>query len=220
MSEKFPRIFHLPFSPGSTQDDKRHPAVPGLFVGMPLIVTEKVDGSNVCLERAQVFARSHEGAPRHPSFDALKALHAGVCYRIPDPLQIFGEWTWATHSIHYTALPHYLLLFGIRDTERNLWLTFDAVQEWAQTLGCAAVPFLEAFTAESDIHLRSVIERHANAPSDLGGEREGVVLRWSREFTNEEFAQATAKWVRPDHVQTNDHWSRQQIVCNQLRQTM
>lgn len=217
MSEKYPRTFHLPFSPGATKDDKRHPDIPGLFVGMPLTLTEKVDGSNVCLEQKQVYARSHQGAPRHPSFDALKAFHASVMPLLPDNMQLFGEWCWARHSIAYGALPHYLLLFGVRDIREQTWLEWEAVERWANILGCATVPLLEQFTAQNDTGFRAVVERHARELSVLGGEREGVVVRWSGRFAQEDFSRATGKWVRAGHIQTDDHWTGQAIVRNRLR---
>src|SRR5579862_5193252 len=98
MSEKYPRIFHLPFSPGGTSDDKVMSDVEALL-GRELVLTEKMDGSNVCLESKQVYGRSHTDAPKHESFSALKALHASTRHLIPPDWQVFGEWLWAMHSI-------------------------------------------------------------------------------------------------------------------------
>src|SRR5262245_55730831 len=109
MSEKYPRTPHLPWSPGGTRDDRRLTDVEPLL-GRELVLTEKMDGSNVCLEREHVFARSHTAEPRHPSFDALKAVHAALRWQIPSHWQLFGEWLWARHSITYDRLPAYLLI--------------------------------------------------------------------------------------------------------------
>lgn len=66
MSAKYPRTPHLPWSPGGTRDDKRLTVLDQLY-GRTLVFTEKLDGSNLCLTADAVYARSHSGAPRHPS---------------------------------------------------------------------------------------------------------------------------------------------------------
>jgi hypothetical protein len=48
-------------------------------------------------------------------------------------------------------------------------------------------------------------------PSELGGEREGIVVRSAGLFHNDDFVENVAKWVRKDHVQTDVHWSRNWI---------
>jgi len=37
------------------------------------------------------------------------------------------------------------------------------------------------------------------------------------EFKDEQFSTSVAKWVRKDHVQSDEHWKNQQIVRNALR---
>ncbi len=103
-SPKYERTFHIPWSPGGTSDDKRMLNVSGLL-NTSIVITEKIDGSNVCMETENCFARTHSGPPDHSSFDAFKQLH-GMCKRkIPPNLQIFGEWCYALHSIPYDRLP-------------------------------------------------------------------------------------------------------------------
>ena len=55
-SEKYPRMAHLPWSPGGTRDDRRLTSVEPLLC-RPLIVSEKLDGSNACFSRDSLFAR-------------------------------------------------------------------------------------------------------------------------------------------------------------------
>ena len=56
MSAKYPRSFHLPWSPGGTSDDKRIADVSTLLA-RELVITEKCDGSNLTYTRRGVFAR-------------------------------------------------------------------------------------------------------------------------------------------------------------------
>ena len=79
MSKKFPRIPHLPWSPGGTRDDRRLTEdYLSNFIGNRIIITEKLDGSNLCMTKDKVFARSHSGSPSHPSFDMAKKMHGEI----------------------------------------------------------------------------------------------------------------------------------------------
>src|SRR5574338_1632221 len=140
-SPKYNRTFHLPWSPGATNDDKIASSVEYLLK-TPIVITEKMDGSNTSLEFEGCFARTHSGPPSHPSFDGLKALHAQIKHDIPSNFQLFGEWCYARHSIEYSALPDYFLLFNIRDTEYNIWSSWEEVEEWSHEIGVPTVPVL------------------------------------------------------------------------------
>lgn len=214
---KYPRTPHLPQSPGGTRDDRRLADLSS-FVGRPLVVTEKLDGSNVCLEAGGCFARSHGHAPAHPSFDALKALHAALRHRIPDGLQIFGEWLFARHSLHYTCLPSYLLIFGARDLKTLRWASWAEVGLWAEELQVPTVPEIASFEAANDRDLDARLDAIAGADpvSRYGGSREGYVVRRADGFSDLDFERAVCKWVRAGHVTTDEHWRSQAIVRNGL----
>jgi RNA ligase len=214
---KYPRTLHLPQSPGGTRDDRRHVSL-ATFVGRPLVITEKLDGSNVCMQASGCFARSHNQAPQHPSFDAFKAMHARVASCIPDRFQVFGEWVYAKHSILYTRLPSYLHTIGIRDTSDRSWLSWDDVGLWSQSLQVPTVPVLATETFDSEQALAKLIhDLGASSASKVGEEREGFVVRWADSFADAEFEHAIGKWVRKGHVQSEEHWSHQQIVRNLLQ---
>ena len=55
------------------------------------------------------------------------------------------------------------------------------------------------------------------SPRWLGGEREGVVLRLARGFPVAEFSNNVCKSVRPGHVQTEEHWTRNWRPCRIAR---
>jgi len=218
MSPKYPRTPHLPYSPGGTSDDRRISSVEA-FLCTPVVLTEKLDGSNVCLEKEACFARSHATAPNHPSFDAFKAFHASVKGQIGDGIQVFGEWVYAKHSISYSDLSAYFLTFGVRDLNKGLWASWEEVELWSETLGVPTVPVLAREPWLNREHkIRDLVETHSEMPSRLGGgPREGIVLRVAGEFKDEQFSTSVAKWVRKDHVQSDEHWKNQQIVRNALR---
>jgi hypothetical protein len=54
------------------------------------------------------------------------------------------------------------------------------------------------------------------AVSQAGGLQEGYVVRLAREFHIEEFELAVGKYVRTNHVTTDQHWMHQQVYPNGL----
>jgi len=56
------------------------------------------------------------------------------------------------------------------------------------------------------------------AKSQLGGDREGYVVRLAGGFHYRAFRRSVAKYVRKGHVQTDDHWKSQAVVANKLRE--
>jgi hypothetical protein len=214
MSAKYPRTLHLPWSPGGTKDDKRMRDVNALL-GMDIVLTEKLDGSNLCMTREEIFARSHSGAPKHPSFDQAKAFHAQIGWKLPSGHSLFGEWCYAVHSIEYT-LPTYFHVFAIRDDVHKWWLRWHEVEDLCKSLGLTHVPVLEKTVARTEKKLQELTERHAHEPSVYGATREGVVVRQAVGWEDGDFPLLTGKWVRANHVQTDDHWKHQEIRKQRL----
>lgn len=214
-SPKYERTFHLPWSPGGTSDDKRMLDISGLL-NTPVVITEKMDGSNVCMERQSCFARTHSGPPDHPSFDAFKQLHGMCKVKIPINLQIFGEWCYALHSIAYDRLPSFFLMFGVRDLNTNMWLSWEEVELWSQELEVPTVPVLASLEFKNEKSLKETTDHLCSQDSFCGSLREGIVVRVSREFSNEDFSSLVGKIVRANHVTTDQHWKSKQIVRNKI----
>lgn len=210
MSAKYPRSFHLPWSPGGTRDDKRMGSVAGL-IGTEIVVTEKLDGSNMAVTREAVFARSHSGPPSHPSFAWAKALQARIGGQIEPGVTLFGEYCYAVHSIVYEELPGYFFLFGVRDDDSGAWWDWDLVTAQAGLLELPTVPELFRGVVESEGALEKLVRGIGGGASVFGGEREGVVARVTRGFDDVEFAGVLGKYVRADHVQTDEHWMFQEL---------
>lgn len=213
---KYPRTYHLPWSPGATRDDRIQSDISN-FIDEQIVITEKLDGSNVTLTQDNVFARSHSGPPDHPSFDPLKALHASKKHLIKEyfpGVEIFGEWCYAKHSIYYTELPSYLLCFAIRIG--GVWLKWRKVERYCEALDLKTVPVLYKGSVGSEKELKDIVEYLCEKPSECGGDREGVVVRVADDFTDDCFSTHLLKQVRKDHVQTDTHWKHQEIQKNLL----
>lgn len=70
------------------------------------------------------------------------------------------------------------------------------------------VPILFKGKVNSEKELNDLVNDLVNKPSDLGGEREGIVVRNAGLFHNDDFTDNVMKWVRKDHVKTDEHWTR------------
>jgi hypothetical protein len=213
-SPKYPRTKHLHFSPGGTNDDKMISSLEfESWFKDGAIITEKLDGSNVCITSESVFARSHSGPPGHPSFKPLIERHKTLT--IPDGLSIFGEWCYAVHSIKYLCLKDHLNIFGIRDDKTGLWYSWSEVEYICNSLGLVTAPVILQVCAHNIIDLQALIESFARLSSVYGPTREGLVIRSAVNEVKMDvdgFLTNIAKWVRKDHVQTDDHWTTQKII--------
>ena len=209
---KYPRTFHFPFSPGTTSDDRIARNVSSLTSGCRVIVTEKLDGENTCLNERGVFARSHGAATRNPWASYLWNLHARLKGNLHS-IELFGESVYAVHSIKYGALPGHFFLFAVRDGER--WLSWDDVVEYAEIVGVPTVPVLRD-SPVTPATLQPMVEGLVTTPSRLSAPlslgysspMEGLVARVADAFSHEAFSASVFKWVRKGHVQSGEHWAR------------
>jgi hypothetical protein len=202
---KYPRTPHLPWSPGATPDDlaldtTRH------FEGVEVVVTEKMDGENTTLYRDGLHARSLSSGP-HPSRDWVRRLQAEVGYLIPDGWRVCGENLFARHSLAYEDLPSWLMVFSIWD-HTNRCLPWDDTLEWAALLGLEVVPTLYRGPWDA----RKV--RSLPCPPQTC---EGYVVRTADGFPFQDFPRRVAKYVRPHHVQTDEHWMLAPVIPNKRR---
>lgn len=201
MSAKFPRIPHLPFSPGATSDDERLSRVRNLL-GCPVVLMEKMDGANVCLTSETVYARSHSGTATGRMFDELKAHHAQVRHLIPPGFSVFAEWCAAVHTVEYEDQPGCvfprLFVIGAREDvpeDEDRWMPWETLYQWAGRLGCFVAPKIEVGVFSTEGGLRQAVERAARQQSRWGPRREGVVVRVLEEFDDDDFGICVAKYV-------------------------
>ncbi len=204
---KYPRTYHLPWSPGMTRDDRMAPDMKN-FEGKRVIVTVKMDGENSNLYRDHFHARSITSGP-HPSRDRVKALWSSIAHDIPEGWRICAENLYAKHSIKYENLPDYLLLFSVW-TDKNYCLPWDETKEWGALFNLRMVPVLY-----DGIYDEKLI-RGLYTPKYEGNDCEGYVLRLASGFYYKDFRTSAAKYVRKGHVQTHGHWMRSRLEPNGL----
>jgi hypothetical protein len=197
----------MPFSAGRTDDDKVLSSL-AHFEGREIVASGKADGENTSLYRVGFHARSLDSR-HHSSRDWLAAYHSRFSHEIPDGWRICGENLYARHSIAYEDLPSYFMGFSVWD-ETNTALSWDDTLGVFKDLGIEPVPEL----------YRGIFDEAAlkNLAKNLDTEKnEGFVIQLADSFSYDDFGVSCAKWVRPNHVQTDTHWMHQAIVPNGLR---
>jgi hypothetical protein len=206
---KYPRTFHLPWSPGMHDDDRMMPDV-SVFDGKRVVVMEKLDGENTTMYSDHIHARSVSSGG-HPSRNWIKSFHGKICGDIPEGWRINCENMFAKHSIKYNNLETYAYGFAIWD-ETNHIFPWDATLEYFDILGITPCPVIYW-----GVYDRKAIEQ-AYEQLKANHETEGYVIRIDERFHMRDFRQKVGKYVRKGHIQTTKHWMYgQPIEPNHLK---
>lgn len=173
-----------------------------------------MDGENTTMYSDHIHARSLDSG-HHESRSYVKQLHAAIKADIPEGWRICGENMYAKHSIHYTDLESYFMVFSIWDAN-NMCLSWEDTVIFTEILGLTTVPVLAR--GRWDALYTNLLEssRFQYFKDDLV-KREGFVVRNAGTFHFNDFQTNVAKYVRADHIQTDEHWMTQAIVKNELK---
>jgi hypothetical protein len=205
---KYPRTPHLPWSLGFTDDDINLKDVEH-FINKHVIVTEKLDGENTTLTFDYTHARSLD-SNNHPSRNWVKNFWSQIKSEIPNGMRIHGENMYAKHSIKYSELPTYFIVFGI--SEGSVFLSWKDTVEWCELLGLTIAPVLY-----NGVFDEEQIKKLFSGKSQMGGDQEGYVIRTADSFLIKDFQRNVAKFVRKNHVQADAHWTSLTIEPNILK---
>lgn len=207
MYYKYPRTYHLPWSEGATSDDKVLHDLSS-FEGKEVIVTEKLDGENTSMYSDHIHARSLD-SKHHESRNYVKALWGSRRHHIHDGIRVCGENVFATHSIRYEQLQDYFYAFSVWHNERCM--CWDDTLEFLHLFELIHVPVLYRGVWDE-----KKIKECWTGTSQVGGEQEGYVVRVVESFDLNDFSKNVAKFVRKNHVQTDDHWMHKKLEINAL----
>jgi len=202
---KYPRTPHLPWSRGRSPDDVVLDAEHLPLAGHNVVVTEKLDGENTSMYRDHIHARSIDSR-MHPSRSWVRGLHGRIAHLIPDGWRLCGENVYAVHSLRYRKLASYFYLFSIWD-ETGHALSWDDTLEWAALLDLPTP--IELYRGPWSVDAIGALEIDTDVC-------EGLVVRRVDRFHHDAFARCVAKWVRADHVQTDEHWMHKPVEPNGL----
>ena len=223
---RFPHTPHLAWlGSAEPRDDKvlASTDVAGMLHG-EVVVEEKLDGANLgfSLSPAGELRVQNRGtyltepyAGQFARLPAWLATHGeGIADALLDShdaqLILFGEWCAARHSLSYTRLPDWLLLFDVFDTKAGRFWSRTRRNALAQRLGLATAPQV----VHGRFRLNDLVEGLDTWPSRFrDGPLEGVVVR--RESAD--WCEQRAKLVRADFTQSiGEHWRGRQVEWNRL----
>ena len=217
---RFPHTPHLAWlGEGSPRDDKvlSPNEVTGLLAG-DVVVEEKLDGASLGLSLAPDGSLRAQNRGQY-----LAELPAGQFARLPawlvqhdkalrsvltPNLILFGEWCAARHSLDYSALPDWFLLFDVFDRSLSRFWSCSRRNVLARSAGLVTVPLVRQGKASVDV-LKQLVATEKSHYRE--GSLEGVVIR--RESS--EWSEVRAKLVRPDFTQAiNTHWRKRVLEWN------
>jgi hypothetical protein len=207
---KFPRTPHLPISLSRTDDDKSLRDY-SLFENMrEVIVTEKMDGESfTAYSDGYTHARSIDSR-HHESRSIAKQKASEICQLLPKGWRISCENLYARHSIGYENLKGYLYLLAVWDSA-NICLSYDEMRLWAIDLDLPMPDLLYRGEFSSNILLD--ISKKLDYTKV-----EGFVIRNADEFHFHDYGWNVAKFVRANHVQTDEHWMNGPVTKNLLHE--
>ena len=219
---KYPRTPHLTGSRCQPGDEDLAVIARETLAGLPLVVEEKLDGSNSGLSfdahgQLVLQSRGHvlTDGPRERQFDLFKrwASHhrAWLYARLGTRYLMYGEWLYARHTIAYDALPHYFLEFDILDRETGGFLSTERRQELLSDGPVVSVPVL---AKAININLEPLVKRsHASTRETM----EGLYVKHEAEGR----VAGRYKYVRPGFLQavadSGEHWIDRPLEPNRLR---
>ena len=211
---RFPRTYHFPWSKGQGKEDRTFPTDTG-FLQKEVVVTEKMDGECTSIySDGYVHARSVD-SKSHPSQSRIRSLANQIAWNLPKGWRICGENMQAIHSIKYTKLPAYFLVYALIDDKGKV-LSWEDTLLWCQKLSLSTVPVLYR-----GIYSTASIKACEQKESHCGGLQEGYVVRPADSIPFSQYTKEVGKFVRVNHIQTADHhWEKGNFKENQLDKTM
>jgi len=161
---KYPRTPHLRGSKLQPGDEDLKAVRFAEVAHKPLVVEEKLDGSNagvgfapdgtLLLQSRGHYLRGGEAERHFALFKRWAHAHqAALWAALGSRYLVYGEWLYAKHTVFYDALPHYFLEFDVFDRQRERFLDRAARAALLAGLPVASVPVLAegAFARLEDV---------------------------------------------------------------------
>lgn len=220
---KYPSIRRLAWSPdsrgssalGVAKRDETYKEFISEHRNEEYVATVKFDGGNIFMSNSHMHARSLSDNCDHVVYNYTKRTWAQIKHRIPDDIGIFGEDLHVTRSIKYENLPAFFMAFTFIQIINGVTTVMSTIQqkEWAEIIGLAHVPVIWAGVVGDDLEHQLC---HSNNGMFNGDQMEGYVLRPASSFRINDLPTVAAKFVRPNHVQSDRHWIKPPYQFNKL----
>jgi atypical dual specificity phosphatase len=191
----FGRTPHLPWNPNGTADDlvATDGDLATLFSSPRVLVEEKVDGALVGFHsrngdpivrnRDHILSKAYlKNTPSKLQFRSVwgyfyehRSQFRDLEERFGFPVSVYGEWLYATHTLHYTDLPSVFLPHTLYDPGYGVFV--DALVAREALLECG---FPCPQVVSTRMGTREEVEAWMGTPSTLGSQRmEGLYFKVS-----------------------------------------
>jgi protein-tyrosine phosphatase len=190
-----------------------------------LLIEEKVDGANLGFfldketQKIRVQNRSHfVDSTYHEQFKLLDKWITDHRVELYDIFEkgnyiLFGEWLYFKHSIHYTKLPDYFLIYDIFDKETEDFLSREIIVDMLKDTTLHMVPIIYEgkTTLENLKNMVNTISKYYD------GKVEGIYIR----AIANKIVKYRSKIVRSDFIAGQeisnehvDHWTKTKYIMN------
>ncbi|SHH20243.1 RNA ligase family protein [Massilia sp. CF038] len=249
---KYPRTAHLAGSRLQLNDSATDQIALSSLAGRYVVIEEKLDGANTGIsfsDAAEVMLQSRghylAGGGSERQFNLLKpwarAHEAWLLERLDDRFVMYGEWTYAKHSVFYDNLPHFFHEFDIFDRQTRQFLSTKRRHTLLAEGPVLSVPVLYAgLMPTNPKHLWKLVYRSLAKTRDWKAAFEAAVRRegqpldlsWRQtdksdrseglylKVEDDEQVLARYKLVRSDFTQTildsGSHHARRPVLPNAL----
>ncbi|NJO12428.1 MAG: RNA ligase family protein [Gammaproteobacteria bacterium] len=218
---RFPHTPHLAWlGQGKPRDDKVLEATEARAVlSTEVVVEEKVDGANLGFSLDEHGTLRGQNRGGYLDLDSptgqwkplkrwLSTRRHALAEALTPDLILFGEWCYAVHSVCYTRLPDWFLVFDVYDRARGEFWNVERRNELAHPLDLAVVPELGR-----GVFCIGGLKKLLGRSALTDGPAEGLYVR--REQAGD--LMPRAKLVRPEFVQNiEEHWSKRRIEANNV----
>ncbi len=219
---RFPNTPHLLWlGQGQPRDDKiLSDAEIAALLQDEVLIEEKLDGANLGISldtqgelrvqnRGQYLPQPFSG--QFSRLNSWLGQHREILRRALTPeLILFGEWCAARHSLDYSRLPDWFLLFDVYDRQAGKFWSVERRNRLARELNFTTVPLLRRtkITRNRLVQLLDEAQSHYR-----NGKVEGIVIRCDSPL----WCENRAKLVNREFVQAiEDHWRCRAIEWNRV----
>lgn len=212
---KYPRTYHLPFSPGVQSDDKIIRDIKP-FIGREVTVTEKADGGCTILSQGEAWSRASGNPATEGWFAMVRKWHAWKTSTWDPNTSLYGEDLYGIHAIDYGEIPENNTFRPFNLLQDGKWSSYDHRIKVIEGLEMVPVPLVFRGVFNSEKQLSTFLANEIKKPSRLtnaGSSIEGFVIQSVDEFAFEDFSYNVCKYVRANHVQSNTHWRYNWQAC-------
>lgn len=199
---KFPRTPHITGSKATNDDIFAHFS-PDFLTSTQFVATEKMDGSNVTIDRKGAYARN--GSTTNADwFYPARDTYYRIGHLIDDGITIAGELLSWRKCIPYEGLPGEFMVFSVIDGDTVL--PWNDVVEYAQLLELPVVNVLARGYYED------VVNTSMRKLNTRERDMEGFVMRNQDAFPISEYADNVAKFVGAWHSPVAGNTGRNTIL--------